>query len=141
MMPVRPVQQPVDGALEQLLGGRVQPRGSLVQDDQARILEEDAGQGEQLGLAGGEAATAGSCSVSSPCGRPSNQGHSPSSSQHCQKPLVRDGAVEEGKVVAHAGLEELHVLGHHADAAPQAPLGGTCLMSTPPRRIAPCCGS
>ena len=53
------VQQLVDGALDQLLGGRVQARGGLIQDHQPGVAQEDAGKGQQLGLAGGEAAPAG----------------------------------------------------------------------------------
>jgi len=33
--------------------------------------------------------------------------------------------VEEGQVLAHAGLEQLHILGHHADLLAQ--LGSRCL--------------
>ena len=41
--------------LDPALGGRIEAGGCLVQDHQPRIPEEDAGQGEELGLAGGEA--------------------------------------------------------------------------------------
>ena len=57
MMPVRPLQQLVHGALYQLLGGRVEARRRLVQDDQAGVFQEDAGEGEQLRLARREPAT------------------------------------------------------------------------------------
>jgi hypothetical protein len=46
-------EEATDGALEQLLGGRIEPRGCLVEDNQAWIFEEDAGQCDELRLTGG----------------------------------------------------------------------------------------
>ena len=54
MMPVRrppPAQQPGDGPLQPLLGDRVEPRGRFVEDDQAGIFKQQAGEGEQLRFA------------------------------------------------------------------------------------------
>ena len=53
-------QQPVHGPLDELLGGRVQPRRRFVQDHQSGIAQEDAGEGEQLRFACRQPAAAGS---------------------------------------------------------------------------------
>ena len=45
------LDQRVHGALDQVLGGRVQARRGLVEDDQARVLQKDARKGQQLRLA------------------------------------------------------------------------------------------
>ena len=70
-------------------------RGRLVQDDQAGVLEEDAGEGEQLGLAGREAAAAGREAVSRPSGRSVEPGAEPEVAQDGPDARVGDGGVEE----------------------------------------------
>jgi hypothetical protein len=51
-----PVQQAIDRPRDQALGGRIEARRRLVEDDEAGIFEKDAYEGEQLGFPGGEAA-------------------------------------------------------------------------------------
>ena len=59
-------QQLVDGALNALLGRRVQPRRGLVQDHQAGIPQKDTGKGQQLRFPGGQPAPAGDASTVNP---------------------------------------------------------------------------
>src|SRR3712207_740988 len=85
--------------------GRIEPGRGLVEDDQARITQEDTGAGQKLCLAGRKPLSAraqqGIKAV--------RQGFVP-----CLQPqlledaldlLVRDALVEKGQVVADAGLE------------------------------------
>jgi len=48
-------EESVESALEQALGGGIEARGGLVQQHDAGVPEVDAGEGEELRLAGGEA--------------------------------------------------------------------------------------
>src|SRR6266508_2013408 len=54
-----PLEQALDGALDCPLGGGVEPRRRLVEDDQAGVVQEHAGEGQQLGLASREPAAIG----------------------------------------------------------------------------------
>ena len=98
----------------QLLGGRVEARGGFVEDDQAGIAQEDAREGQQLGLAGGDAAPARLQLGVQPVGQPCQPVGQSQFVDHRQDLVVGDAAVEESEVVAHGGLEELDVLGDQA---------------------------
>ena len=52
MMPIRPSQQPVGGALHPRLGDRVHPGGGLVEDHHVRVADQDPGERDQLLLPG-----------------------------------------------------------------------------------------
>ena len=118
-------QQPVDGPLQELLGGRVEPRRSLVEHHQARIAQEDAGEGQQLRLPGRQTLAAALQHRVQP-GRQAAQPRA--KAQRLQRGddggIVKGRAggvvvAEEGQIVAHAGGEELHVLRHQAHVPPQ----------------------
>ena len=53
-MVVRPLAALRDGALDPVLGGRIDGGGRIVQDQDARIGEEGARQGQPLALSAGE---------------------------------------------------------------------------------------
>ena len=78
--------------------------------------------------------------VSSPRGRASNQGERPRSAGAARM-RVGDRRIEEGQVVAHGGLEQLHILGDQADRWPVVRARGRSRTSTPPSRTVPAAGS
>ena len=43
-------EETIDTALDAALGGGIEPGAGLVQDDEARVLQEDAHEGEELGF-------------------------------------------------------------------------------------------
>ena len=49
-----PREQPLGCGRQEGLGGRIQPRRRLVEDDNPGILQEDTGEGQKLLLAGRE---------------------------------------------------------------------------------------
>ena len=51
---VRPGEQALEAFLDRLLGPHVDVRGRLVEDQDARLGEQRAGEGDQLALAGGQ---------------------------------------------------------------------------------------
>ena len=79
--------------------------------------------------------------VSSPSGSDSYQSRQFQFLDHGVDPLVGNAAVEKGQVVAHAGLEQLHVLGHHRHPLAQRVERRAGAMSTPPSAIRPALGS
>jgi len=92
--------------------------------DQAGVAQEDAGTSQQLGFAGRQ-----------PAGAPIQEGiqaawqrGAPRGQPHLVKnrleALIGDAPIEEGEVVAHGGLEDLDILGHHADVLTQ--VGHAC---------------
>ncbi len=105
--------------LKALLGSGVEAGGGFIEDHEAGVVEEDAGESEELGLARREAGGAG--------GKPrieaGGEGAEPFVEAEVGKHLlyfgVGDGAVEKGEVVAHAGVEYLDVLGDQTDVATQ----------------------
>ncbi len=52
-------EQPVGGPHDERLGERVHPGRGLVEDDDGDVADEEAGEGDELLLAGGERGTAG----------------------------------------------------------------------------------
>ena len=52
------LKRAVERAFDQSLGGGIEARRRLVEDHQAGVFEEDACQGQELPLAGGEVAPA-----------------------------------------------------------------------------------
>ena len=112
-------QQAIHGLLQQPLGGRVQARRRLVQDDHAGILQEDAGEGQQLRLAGGEPAAAGGQLGIQAMGQGLVPVSRPSSPSAARMRASGIWAVEEGQVIAHGGVEQLDILGDHAHAGAQ----------------------
>ena len=107
------------GSLQELLGVRVDTRGRLVEDHQARVGQEDPGEGNQLGLAGGEALAGRSEVGVQAVGEPAEPGLQAEAHQHAVEAAVRHVAVEEGDVVPQAAMEQLHLLGHQADPSPE----------------------
>ena len=111
-------------ALDQLLGGRVEPRRGLVEDHQAGVLQEDPGEGQQLRLARRQpTAPVAKLGVQS-LGQGAVPAPQAQVAEHLQDALVGDRGVEQRQVVAHRGPEELHVLGDHADMLAQVVQGG-----------------
>ena len=111
-------QQLEHGAVYTTLGGRVEPRGGLVEDDETRVLEEDAAKGQKLRLAGGQA-TGGDRRVEA-VGQAAIPIHQSEGFQAAEDGGVVDGLVEEGQVLAHRGAEDLHILRHHAHPLAQS---------------------
>ena len=117
-------ERAVGGLGEAGLGVGVEPAGGLVEQHEPGIGEQDAGEGEQLGLAGGEARPAVEHGVEAivEAGRPLGE---PDIGEGGAQLVVGgvDGA-EEGEVVAERRAEELHVLAHHRDPAAEVVGGG-----------------
>jgi hypothetical protein len=64
--PAAPTQERLDGPIDPAFRRRVEARRRLIEDHQAGIFEEHAGEGEHLRLSGGEpAATGGDHAVKS----------------------------------------------------------------------------
>ncbi len=102
MMPIRPRQQPIGGPLDPRLGDRVHPCGRLVEDHHVRVADQDAGEGDQLFLAGRELVTA----LAQPGLQAVRQARRPrSQTQFVQRP---------GRVGQKAGVEQRDVLGQGA---------------------------
>jgi hypothetical protein len=112
-------QQPLQRLLQPSLGDRVEAARGLVEQDDAGILEEHAGQRQQLRLAGRQVGAAGAHRGVEAVGESVEPGPESHLVQHLDQALVGDGGIEEGQVVAHGGLEQLHLLRHHPHAAAQ----------------------
>ena len=84
------------------------------------IAQEDAREGQQLGLARRKAVPAGVQLRIQPLGQRARTSR-PAPALPARPRMRSSGmaAVEEGQVVAHAGAEELHILGDDADALAQ----------------------
>ena len=120
MMPVRPrssrstarsISRSVAGSSRDDASSRITRPGSL---------QEDAGEGQQLRLARRQPAAARrqlACRARAAARDATSP--RPRSSSARQDARVGDARVEEGQVVAHAGVEQLHVLRDHADAPAQ----------------------
>ena len=136
MMAVRSVQQLVDRALEALLGG-----GSRREEASSRITRPGSRRKTRVKASSCASPADRLCppvssSVSSPCGSAAIPIAQFQFVERCQDLFVGDGAVEEGQVVAHAGAEQLHILGDDGHALAQR-FSLASRRSTPSRRISP----
>ncbi len=116
MMPVRPASKPAQRRVHQPLGG-----GSSREDASSRITTSGSRRKMRA------QASTWACPAESPAppapsrcparaAAPAASRPGPSVVQHGTDAVVRHAVVEEGQVVAHAGVEEMHVLGDQADA-------------------------
>ena len=100
--------------IEPVLGTRIEAGGRLIEEQHLGIRGEDGGESDFLLLAARQAV-----------GRPLGQGLDAEEPQRVGDALLDLGPLQakvqrpEGDLVAHRGVEELHVgaLEHHADAA------------------------
>jgi len=112
-------QQLVNRALDDLLGGRIQPGRGLIQNHQAGVLQEDARERQQLRLSRRKAAPAGLQTGVKTAWQRAIPVAQLQLFDYFQDALVGNVTVEERQVVAHAGLKQLHILGDHRHAPPQ----------------------
>src|SRR6185369_11525021 len=95
-----------------------QARGGFVQDEDVRVIQEDAAASQQLRLPGGQTCSAFQNRVQSRRQR----SQPPPQTQVFNHPYdfsVGHVSLEEGQVISKAGPEELHLLGDQADPAAQ----------------------
>lgn len=107
------------GALDQVLGRRVEPGRGLVQDHEPGIAQEDAGEGEQLPFTGREPGAAGFEHRLETVWQRAHPVAELETVDRVADACVRDRRVEEREVVAHRTGDQLDVLRDHADAMPQ----------------------
>src|SRR5260370_28724068 len=110
-----PRKQLVYRSLDQVFRGGIEARRSLIQNDKARIDEEDAGKRQQLSFASREARTIGPQLAIQASGEGTVPGEKPYVLERFQYPRIGNGAIEKGQVVAYGGAEELDILGDHDD--------------------------
>jgi len=107
-------EEPLGGGGEQGLCCRVESGRRLVEDHHAGVLEEDPGEGEQLLLTRGQAGSGmAQHRVQTDGPDPLPQ---PDTVENFED-LIVAAIAEEGEVVPHRGVEQLDVLGDHADGA------------------------
>ena len=87
--------QHVEGAAHRLLVHRVEMRGRLVQDQDRRVLEEGAGDGDALALAAGELVPRSPTAESSPSGR----GHDQLASEACSMAACSSASLASGRAI------------------------------------------
>src|SRR5258708_3910325 len=108
-------QQTVYGALDQLLGGVVQTRRRLVQNDQSRIFQEDAGCRQKLRLSRGDAGAVRLDDGVKAAWQRSEPGAQSQILNNVANLAVRNRRVKQGQIVAHRGVEPMPFLPTHTD--------------------------
>ena len=109
---VRPSVSPLDGVAQRHLGGRVDRRGGLVQDQAARVGQVAAGQGDQLALAHRQVVAALADPGVHALRQPVDPAAQPQGLEAARLAVAGVGAAH-ADVLGHAGVEQEAVLGDH----------------------------
>ena len=110
-----PAKETRHSRIEEALGQGVEPRGGLVEDDQARVLQEHARERDQLRLTRREPASPRAERGVQVLRQGSQPALEPELAEHVAKPPVGDIAIKERDVVAKRAAEELDVLRDEPD--------------------------
>ena len=113
-------EQPVDGVLQQRLGVGVEPRRRLVEHDQPGVLQEHAGEGDELRLARRQTARQSArarCRARRAARPTTRRAPAPRTRRRAGR---RPRRGRTARTLSRSGAgEELHVLGDEADAPPE----------------------
>lgn len=113
----------VEGGLHGGLVLGVEVAGGLVEDDDAGVLQQHPGDGQALLLAPGEAVAPLTHQGVVAVGQGGDHVVDAGGPTGLRQLLVGGGGAGVGQVLAHGLVEEVGVLGHHADGLAQRALG------------------
>ncbi len=114
---VRPSDEVLQRLLHERLGLVVQRARGLVEDEDRRVAQDRPRDRQALLLAAGEAVAALADDGVEPVGQRADQRVDLRGARGILELLVGRVRAREAQVLAHAGVEEVGVLGHEADRA------------------------
>ena len=113
-----PGEQPLGGPVHAGLGDRVHPRGRLVEDDDPRVADQDAGEGDELLLPRRQQVAARAQPGPHPVGQVGDPRRQPEVT-HRPRRGVRQPAAEQGDVLLQGADEHLGALRDARHPTPQ----------------------